>query len=238
MDTYFFCEEVYIFYDQPHIKTEEGGSRMFRFSTVIITIFSLIFLISCNSESNQEADYQTTKKMVIDILQTEDGKKALAEVITDEEMKRHLLIESDAVKKAIDDILISNQGTEMWNHLFQDPNFVQDFAKSMEDAHKDLLKKLMNDADFQQQMLDILQNPEIHEQMLQLMKSQQFRAHLQETIQETIDTPSFQAQITELLLKAAEEKGERETSDENDEEDDDDEENESNNDKDEMNTEG
>lgn len=142
--------------------------------------------------------------MVVDILQTDDGKKALEEIMADEKMRQHLIIQSDIVKETINEVLISEKGAEMWGKLFKDPTFVQDFAKSMEDSHEELLKSLMNDADFQKQMIEILQNPEINEQMLTLMKSQQFRAHLQETIQQTLETPLFQAQMAEILLKAAE----------------------------------
>src|SRR5690625_3469946 len=143
--------------------------------------------------------------MVVDILQTEDGKKALRELMTDEEMKQHLVIESDVVKNSINDMLGSEKGTEMWTKLFSDPSFVQDFAQSISDEQEKLMKKLMNDSELQKQMMDLLQNPEINEQMLSLMKSQQFRAHLEEIVQQTLETPLFQEKMSEILLKAAEE---------------------------------
>ena len=43
------------------------------------------------------------------------------------------------------------------------------------------------------------------ELILSLMKSQQFRAHLEETIIQTFETPLFKAKIQEILLKAAQE---------------------------------
>lgn len=170
----------------------------------------LLFLLSaCTEEikSGKEADYEATKKMVIDILQTDDGKKALKELMTDEEMKKQLVIESDIVKNAIDQVLVSEKGTEMWSKLFKDPTFVEDFAKSMSGEQKKLMKDLMNDAEFQKQMLELLQDPEMTKQILSLMKSQEFRAHLEETIQQTLETPLFQTKIKELLLKAAEKQG-------------------------------
>lgn len=178
---------------------------MARNKIIIVLSLALIFMTSCNDHSSsKEGDYDATKKMVVDILQTDDGKKALEEIMADEKMRQHLIIQSDIVKETINEVLISEKGAEMWGKLFKDPTFVQDFAKSMEDSHEELLKSLMNDADFQKQMIEILQNPEINEQMLTLMKSQQFRAHLQETIQQTLETPLFQAQMAEILLKAAE----------------------------------
>lgn len=157
-----------------------------------------------NNEASQDTDYDQTKKMVVDILQTDDGKKALQEIITDDNMKQHLVMESDTVKEAITEALVSDKGAQMWQKLFEDPDFVKSFQESMEDEQKKLYKSLMNDSDYQEQMLDLLQNPEISDQTLKLMKSQQYRAHLEETIQQTLETPTFQAKMQEVLLKAAE----------------------------------
>src|SRR5690625_7843896 len=91
----------------------------------------------------------------------------------------------------------------MWASFFEDPTFVENFAESMSDEQKKLIKSLMNDADYQKQMLELLQNPEITQQILSVMKGQQFRQHLEETVEQTLETPLFQSKITETLLKAA-----------------------------------
>jgi spore germination protein D len=178
---------------------------------IFIALISLFTFITsaCTDEANpgKEPDYEATKKMVVDILQTEDGKKALKELMTNEEMKKQLVMESDVVKNAIDEVLTSEKGKEMWSKLFEDSAFVESFAKSMAEEQKKLMKDLMSDAEFQKQMLELLQDPEMDKQMLKLMKSQEFRSHLEETIQQTLETPLFQAKIKEILLKAAEKQG-------------------------------
>lgn len=186
--------------------------------TVFFICFSFIFISACTEQnsSNKEADYDATKKMVVDILQTEDGKKALTDILSDEKLKKQLVIESDIVQDSINNVLVSEKGAAMWKNLFKDPSFTKDYAKSMEEEHKKLMKNLMNDAEYQKQMIEILQNPEISEQMLNLVKSQQFRAHLEETIQETLETPLFQERMKEILLKAAEKQGGKEGDDEGD----------------------
>lgn len=172
---------------------------------IIITLF-IFLLTACSTgdDANKMPDYDTTKKMVVDILQTEDGKKALHEIMSDDKMKQHLVIDSDVVKEAINTMLVSEKGTEMWSKMFKDATFVESFAKSMSDEQKKLFKKIMYDPDFQEQALELLQNPEIDKQMLTVMKSQEFRAHLEETISQTLETPLFQVKVAELLLKAAE----------------------------------
>jgi len=186
-----------------------------RYIFILISSFFILITSACGggeSSSQKDGNYDTTKKMVVDILQTEDGKKALRELMTDEEMKKHLVIESDVVQDSINNVLASDKGTEMWSKLFSDPTFVEGYAKSMADEQKKLMKDLMNDAEFQKQMIELLQNPEINDQMLTFMKSQQFRSHLEETIQQTLGTPLFQAKMTEVLLKAAEKQQQKEKS--------------------------
>lgn len=174
---------------------------------ILIAGIAIMMMSACTGgdSSAKEGEYDTTKKMVVDILQTDDGRKALAEIMTDDKMKQELVINSDIVKQSINDALTSEKSAEMWTNLFKDPKFVESYVKSMSDEQKKLMKNLMNDAEYQKQMLELLQNPEINEQILQVLKGQQFRAHLESAIQQTIDTPLFQAKIQDILLKAADE---------------------------------
>ncbi|MUV38131.1 Spore germination protein GerD [Lentibacillus sp. JNUCC-1] len=179
---------------------------MIRKIIMSLSLLSIIVISACGGEgeSAKEADYETTKKMVVDILQTEDGKKALNEILSDEKMKQHLVMESDMVKNAINESMASEKGAEMWKKLFEDPEFVKKYAESMSKEQKELMKALMQDAEFQKQMLEILKDPKMTEQYLTVIKSQEFSAHLEETIQKTLETPTFQAKMQDILLKAAE----------------------------------
>ncbi|GAA0434671.1 spore germination lipoprotein GerD [Lentibacillus halophilus] len=177
------------------------------------TIFAALFLVSimvisgCGGQNaaGEKADYDTTKKMVVDILQTEDGKKALKDILSDKKMKQKLVIDSEEVKKAIEDFLGSDKAKDMWKRLFEDPKFVKTYAKSMSKQHKKLMKELMNDSKFKQQMIDLMKDPQVSEEMLSVMKSQKFSKHLEEKIQKTFETPLFKSKISDILLKAAEE---------------------------------
>lgn len=179
---------------------------MTRFYLLPFIIILTMFIASCgnNQQAQKESDYDQTKNMVVDILRTDEGKKALQEIISEDAMKQHLIMDSDVVKESITEALVSDKGAEMWKKLFEDPSFVESFNKSISEEQKKLFKHLMNDAEFQKQMLELLQNPEMANQTLAMLKSQQFRSHLEETIQQTIDSPLYQAKIQEILLKAAE----------------------------------
>lgn len=167
----------------------------------------MLLLTACgaNNQGQEQTDYEKTKKMVVDILQTEDGKKAMGEMLKDEKLKEELVIQSDVVKSSINETLVSDKGKEMWKSLFEDPSFVKGYTEAIQDEQTKWLKDLMNDAEYQGKILELLQNPEISALILSTLKSQQFRSHLEETIQQTLETPLFQAKIQEILLKAAEE---------------------------------
>lgn len=179
---------------------------------LLLFIVLIITLSGCmDGESQQkDLDYESTKKIVVDILQTEDGRKAIQEAILDEDMKKELVIQSDIVKSSIDDNLNSKKSIEMWTQLFEDPSFVENYVKSTEDSQKKLLKNLMHDAEFQKQMLELLQNPEMKKQTLSVIKGQDFREHLEETIHESLSSPLFLAKIEKTLLEAVEKESAKE----------------------------
>src|SRR5690625_1893826 len=163
----------------------------------------LIFLSSCaNENSHKELDYDQTKKMVVDILQTDEGKKTVRDLINDDKMKQLLIMDSDDIKNAVTNTLNSNESKKMWKELFEDPEFATSFSETFGDEQQNLFKHLMNDATFQKQMIDLLKNPEMTEQNLQLLKSQQFREHLEEVILETLNSTIFQEKIQKALQKS------------------------------------
>ncbi|WP_163528046.1 spore germination lipoprotein GerD [Halobacillus ihumii] len=173
---------------------------------LICPVLLVVFLTACGGTSGAsgEADYETTKKMMVDILKTDDGKKAMTEVLTDEQMQQAMALDSEVVKQAVSETLLSEKGKKFWSKLFTDPKFVQEFSKVIEEEQKKLMKGLMKDPEYQKSLIELYQNPEMMEQMLEVMQGQKFRAHLEKTIQETLNSPVFQAKMTETLLQAAE----------------------------------
>ncbi|WP_152657650.1 spore germination lipoprotein GerD [Oceanobacillus sp. CFH 90083] len=171
---------------------------------IIFLVLSITLISACgNNNDSREAEYETTKKMVVDILQTEEGKKALKDILADDELQELVIIESDQVKDAVTKALSSEESKENWKKMFQDPEFIKTYAQSISTEQKDLMKDLMKDSQFQEQMIEILNNPEVDEQILSIMTSQKFRAHLEKTIQETLQSPLFQEKIDQALKEAA-----------------------------------
>jgi len=190
---------------------------MKRLMMVSLSVIFFLLLSACGGEdTGKQAEYDTTKKMVIDILQTDDGKKALAEILADEKMKKELIMDSDILKEAVNESVASEKGKDMWKKLFEDPKFAEKFAKSIEKEQEELMKHLISDPEYQEKMIDLFKDPEVTKHILQLLKSQDFNKHLQESIQETFENPIFQAKIQEILLKAAEDQGQKNKDQEDD----------------------
>ncbi|MFQ3546462.1 spore germination lipoprotein GerD [Halobacillus rhizosphaerae] len=175
-------------------------------SIYVCTVLILVFLSACGGSSgaSQQADYDETKKMMVDILKTDDGKKAIKNVLSDKEMQQSMALDSQVVSEAVTKTLVSEDGKAFWSKLFSDPTFVQGFSKVIKDEQKDLMKGLMKDAEYQKTLIELYKNPEMMSEMVTAMQSQKFRSYLEETIQETLNSPVFQAKMSETLLKAAE----------------------------------
>ena len=176
--------------------------------SMLLLLPIMVFLTSCSSNdasSGGQIDYEQTKKMVVDILKTDDGKKAIQDVMSSDSMKEKLVMDQKVVSDTIQQTLTSDKAKEYWKETFSDPKFAQSVSKNLKSENKKLLKELMNDPEYRGMMIEVFKEPEIQKQMADALKSKEYRAHLQKVITETVDSPLFKAKIQELLLKAAEE---------------------------------
>ncbi|WP_046173473.1 spore germination lipoprotein GerD [Domibacillus indicus] len=179
---------------------------------MVMGLFMSLLAAGCGNvgqagQAQGQTDYDETKKMVIDILKTDDGKKALREVMQDPEIKKELVMDQQAARETIQQTLTSEKAKDFWKTAFEDPKFAESYAKSMKSEHEKLMKDLMKDPDYQKMLIGVMQDPEMQKTMQEAMKSQEFRKHLQTVIDETLSSPIYKAKMEETLLKAAEEAG-------------------------------
>ncbi len=168
----------------------------------------ILVLASCSSGDSSGAsqlDYDQTKKMVVDILKTDDGKKAIQDVMSDEKVKEKLVMDQKVVSDTIQQTLTSDKAVEFWKKTFSDSKFAEGVAKNMRTENEKLLKDLMNDPEYRAMMIQVFKEPEIQKEMADALKSKDYRAHLQSVITETMDSPLFKTKMEEILIKAANE---------------------------------
>ena len=82
MFMYKFLKDIYI----KKRTVLKGVQLMKRMLFIFVSSFLLIALAACaqGKETKSELDYDQTKKMIVDILKTDQGKKAIQDVLTDE----------------------------------------------------------------------------------------------------------------------------------------------------------
>lgn len=141
--------------------------------------------------------------MVLDILKTEDGKKAVQDMMKDPEFKKEVILSdtemTDAVGKAI------HNHSEQMQKLFQDPKVAANFAKATLKQHEQLLKQLMKDPEYQRMLTEVMHNPDFEKQLTDLMKTEPYRKQLMVIMTEALDNPLFKEKYMQLMIKANEE---------------------------------
>lgn len=168
--------------------------------------FVFLFLISGCSEpivQSEQMSYEETKKMVVDILKSDEGKKAFKEVMTDDEIKQQLVLDQAVVKETIEQTLTSDKGMEFWKKAYADPKFSEAMAKSMKEQNELLLKNLMNDPEYRGTMIEVMKDPALQTEITDLLKSKEYRDHLKEIVSETFESPLYKAKMQDMLMKAA-----------------------------------
>lgn len=182
----------------------------------LLPFLAIFFIAGCSQEqaSGGQLDYEETKKMVVDILKTDDGKKAIQEVMSDEQLRKQLIMDQTIVTDTVQNTLTSDKGIEFWKKTFQDPQFAETIAKTMQKEHEQLMKNLMNDPEYRTKLIEVMKDPELEKELTTVLKGNEYREHLKQVVSETIESPLYQTKIQELLLKAAETKASEEKKEE------------------------
>ncbi|WP_127583948.1 spore germination lipoprotein GerD [Paenibacillus koleovorans] len=179
-----------------------------------IAVLLLPILASCGGGSSQGGSqsgggsYKETKSMVLDILKTEEGKKAIAEANLSEQNSSMKLLSTDTgqqVQLAVKEILTAEDTDKIVRQLMVEPKFAGDFAKAIQKQNKQLQKDLMKDPEYQKQMVQIMNNPEYEKIVLDVLKTTPYRQQTAAIMQETMQSPLFKAQIMEMLQKVVKE---------------------------------
>lgn len=171
---------------------------------VLLLLLFIASLTGCSSSDTSgggQMDYDQTKKMVVDILKTDDGKKAIQDVMADDKMKEKLVMDQNVVTNTIQQTLTSDKAINFWKKAFSDAKFAEGVAKNMKAENQQLLKSLMNDPEYRNMMVEVFKEPEIQKEMTDALKSKNYRSHLQSIITETMDSPLFKAKMEQMLIK-------------------------------------
>lgn len=141
---------------------------------------------------------------MVDAIQTEDGKKAIRQLFEDKSFRELLILNTEEVKKATEETLLSKEATDFWVQTFEDPKFKETFAKSMQKQQEDLMKNLLNDASYQEDLTAFFGQADMQKQLETILKGAVMRKELEKVVMETIENPLLQSKWQELIKKSGE----------------------------------
>jgi len=186
---------------------------MNRWYTCAAAVAALALLTSCGQDQQQTAqvNYNEVKTMVVDILKTEDGQKAIQEASRDVEAAdfQQLQIlntgQGQQLQLAVKEVMSDPAYSSALKEAMIDPKFAGDFARAITLENKQIQKELIKDPEYQQALIDIFQDPQIQAMILQTMKSSEYRQQIITIMKESIETPLFQQDLLRLMERALEE---------------------------------
>src|SRR5699024_9711903 len=101
---------------------------MKKWSKWLFPSFFLFVLIGCGSQTTH--DYKETKSIVLDILKTDDAKKAIREANTVSDKE---LINSAEIQANIEESFSNPENQNAFKEMLKDPKVAKSFAKAIEE---------------------------------------------------------------------------------------------------------
>lgn len=164
----------------------------------------LLLLVGCSDTKNSTLSYEEIQKIMVDTLQTEEGKKAIQQLLADPKFQQQLVLDQKTVQTSIQTTLLSEDGKAFWKSLFEDPKFQESYAKSLEQQHKKILEDMLTDANTQKQLTTFFGQPDMQKQFETILKGEAMRKQMEEVAMETIENPLLQTKWQELIKKSGE----------------------------------
>ena len=168
-----------------------------------IALLSLL-LVACSDTNTSSVQYEEVKKIMIDLIQTEDGKKTLRQVFEEPSFREILVLEHDEVKQAIEQTLLSEEASAFWKKTLEDPKFKESFAKSIKKEQTTIQKDLMKDATYQEELIKFFGQPDMQKQFETILKGATIRKEIEKVVKETFENPLMQSKWEELIRKSGE----------------------------------
>ncbi|GGH39939.1 spore germination lipoprotein GerD [Paenibacillus segetis] len=192
-------------------------------------------LTACGSEqssSSQGGGYKETKTMLIDILKTDEGKKAIYEALSSGGgssssssssesgdssgssgsgggsvgIKMILPSQSnEEIRLAVKDTITSPDYKKEIEKIMKDPKFAGDFAKAINSESKQLHLQLIKDPSYQKSVGEIMKSPEMMKMFLDLTKTSDYRKQSMNVMQEAMQSPLFKMEVMEILKSVVKE---------------------------------
>jgi len=178
-------------------------------SNTIKFVFSLLtfcLITACGAGGGQQQgkaspDYKEVKSMVIDILKTDEGKRAVQETVKKESMS----LDGVKIQSSVEKALTDPKNQEGFKEMMKDPKVAAAFAKAIQDEHKKLLKEMMKDPEYQQLLIKTLKDPKAQENLLHVMNTPSYKQQTMSVMKDAMQSPMFRLEMINLMVEAQKE---------------------------------
>ncbi|KAF6556345.1 spore gernimation protein [Paenibacillus sp. EKM202P] len=186
-----------------------------------------VALSGCGSDQGSappQTSYKEMKTMVVDILKSDDGKKAVEEALIGEKegqsgqsgggggaggsMGIKMLMptqSAEQMKIAVKDTLISPEYKKEIEKIMTDPRFAGEFAKAINSQSKQLHMQLIKDPSYQKSIEAMLKSPELTKMYMDLTKTPEYRKQSMTVMHDAMQNPIFRLEVMNLLKTVVQE---------------------------------
>jgi len=184
-----------------------------RFLFAAAAALAVLTLTSCGQDQSRSdsMNYHEVKSMVLDILKSEDGRKAVREASFrfdgPDAHKLEILAtgQGQQLQMAVREVLSDPAYATSLKEAMIDPIFAAEFAKAIASEDKKIHKDLMKDPEYQKSMIELFKSPEVQTAILETMRGREYREMMMTVIKESLETPIFRQELLKLMEKALEE---------------------------------
>ncbi|MEK3733354.1 MULTISPECIES: spore germination lipoprotein GerD [Paenibacillus] len=185
------------------------------FRICILFTGAALLLSACGAEqsSSPQMGYKEIKSMVVDILKTDEGRKAVEDALSggsgggtggsagggSMSMRMISAQSGEQIRLAVKDTLVSEEYKKEIEKIMTDPKFAGDFAKAINTQSKQLHMELIKDPTYQKSIEQIMKSPEVMKSFLELTNTPDYRKQSMTIMQETMQNPLFRMEVLELL---------------------------------------
>ncbi|WP_150275565.1 spore germination lipoprotein GerD [Paenibacillus tepidiphilus] len=171
----------------------------------------VLTLTACGGEqssSSGQMGYKEMKTMVVDILKSDEGKKAVEEALgggsgsegsSGLSMKMMPMQTTEEIRLAVKDTITAPEYQKEIEKIMTDPQFAGDFAKAVNSQSKELHLQLIKDPTYQKSVAEIMKTPEMMKMFLDLTKTPDYRKQSMTIMQEAMQNPLFRMEVLGLL---------------------------------------
>lgn len=171
----------------------------------------LLITAGCGTgqQSGGMLSYEETKSMVLDILRSEDGQKAVQKAASAGSGESGIQMlnteQQQLLMTKVKDVLTDGEYSKKIREIMLEPKFAGEFAKVITKEDKQLHKDLLKDPEYQMMLMDVFNNAETEKMILEVMKGPEYRKHAMTIFHDALQNPLFQAELMDMMGKVLEE---------------------------------